>query len=79
MKIPKSKIEGQHDTMAKRKKGQIKSNQIKYILFQLWGPRGANKNYTYSKITHINSQEGKSWWLIEHDIQTCYKYIKYII
>ena len=39
------------------------------------GPRGANRNYTYSKITHINSQEGKSWWLI----QTCYKYIKYII
>ena len=22
------------------------------------GPRGANRNYTYSKITHINSQEG---------------------
>ena len=43
------------------------------------GPRGANRNYTYSKITHINSQEGKSWWLIEHEIQTCYKYIKYII
>jgi ABC-type branched-subunit amino acid transport system ATPase component len=43
------------------------------------GPRGANRNYTYSKITHINSQEGKSWLLIEHDIQTCYKYIKYII
>ena len=43
------------------------------------GPRGENRNYTYSKITHINSQEGKSWWLIEHDIQTCYKYIKHII
>jgi hypothetical protein len=23
------------------------------------GPRGANRNYTYSKIRHINSQEGK--------------------
>jgi hypothetical protein len=22
------------------------------------GPRGGNRNYTYSKITHINSQEG---------------------
>jgi hypothetical protein len=26
------------------------------------GPWGTNRNYTYSKITHINSQEGKSWW-----------------
>jgi hypothetical protein len=32
----------------------------------IMGPRGANRNYTYSKITHINSQEVNSWWLIEH-------------
>jgi hypothetical protein len=37
---------------------QIKSNQINFI--SIMGPRGANRNYTYSKITHINSQEGKS-------------------
>ena len=37
---------------------QIKSNQINFI--PIMGPRGANRNYTYSKITHINSQEGKS-------------------
>jgi hypothetical protein len=54
-----------------------KSNQINFIA--IMGPRGANRNYTYGKITHINSPEGKSWWLIEHDIQTWYKYIKYII
>ena len=35
-----------------------KSNQINFI--PIMGPRGANRNYTYSKITHINSQEGKS-------------------
>ena len=34
-----------------------KSNQINFI--PIMGPRGANRNYTYSKITHINSQEGK--------------------
>jgi hypothetical protein len=55
----------------------VYKSQINFI--PIMGPRGANRNYTYSKITHINSQEGKSWWLIEHDIQTCYKYIKYII
>jgi hypothetical protein len=37
---------------------KIKSNnQINFI--PIMGPRGANRNYTYSKITHINSQEGK--------------------
>jgi hypothetical protein len=36
------------------------NNQINFI--PIMGPRGANRNYTYSKITHINSQEGKSWW-----------------
>jgi hypothetical protein len=48
-----------------------KSNQINFI--PIMGPRGTNRNYTY-KLTR-----GKSWWLIEHYIQTCYRYIKYII
>ena len=56
---------------------KIKKNKINFI--PIMGPRGANRNYTYSKITHINSQEGKSWWLIEHDIQTCYKYMHVLV
>ena len=62
----------------------MSNNNNKFI--PIMGPRGANRNHTYSKITHINSSdlilsqlEGKSWWLIEHNIQTCYKYIKHII
>ena len=62
------------DELNNLKKGGVHKSGT-YVM----GPRGANRNYTYSKITHINSQEGKSWWLIEHDIQACYKYIKYII
>jgi len=37
---------------------KIKKNKINFI--PIMGLRGANRNYTYSKITHINSQEGKS-------------------
>ena len=62
------------DELNNLKKGGVHKSGT-YVM----GPRGTNRNYTYSKITHINSQEGKSWWLMEHDIQACYKYIKYII
>ena len=56
---------------------KIKSNQINFI--PIMGPRGANRNYTYSKITHINSQEGKSWWLIEHDMSSIFSFLNFII